>query len=364
MSDSAGFRIVSLDGIRAVAAMIVFISHNGLEDLVPGGFGVSIFFFLSGYLITTLLRIEFEQSGTIHLGNFYLRRVFRIFPPFYIVLLLYAVPPIGHLGAATTGLAITGQFLQLTNYIMAFGEQRLIPMTGPMWSLSVEEHFYLLFPLGFLWLLGRFPYQKIARILLLVCGVVLLWRCVLVYGFHMPAVYTYVATDARLDALLFGCIMAIGFNPALDREAAQFGARTWAVALAVGCMVLLFTLAYRNPFFRSTFRYTLQGLAFFPVFFCAIRYQQWPVFRWLEHPWVRGLGIISYTFYLVHERCLQAVSHNITQQPIVKALLGFGLAVGISTAMYYLVERRFARLRKRLHEAAAAAKAPVPVANA
>src|SRR5215813_9403267 len=80
--------IPSLDGIRACSVMVVFAAHAGLRGLIPGGFGVTVFFFLSGYLITTLLRMEHEQSGQIRLRNFYLRRVYRIIPPMYIVLTL------------------------------------------------------------------------------------------------------------------------------------------------------------------------------------------------------------------------------------------------------------------------------------
>src|SRR5262245_57371978 len=78
--------IPSLDGIRAFAALWVFAAHAGLEQALPGGFGVTVFFFLSGYLITTLLRMEYQATGTISLKKFYLRRVYRIWPPMYIVL--------------------------------------------------------------------------------------------------------------------------------------------------------------------------------------------------------------------------------------------------------------------------------------
>src|SRR5690606_21527322 len=83
---NGAFRIASLDGIRGIAALIVFVAHAGLGHIVPGGFGVTIFFFLSGYLITTLLCVEFEKTGSISLKHFYLRRVYRIFPPLYPVL--------------------------------------------------------------------------------------------------------------------------------------------------------------------------------------------------------------------------------------------------------------------------------------
>src|ERR1700716_896812 len=78
--------IPSLDGVRALAFLIVFISHAGLKDLVPGGFGVTIFFVLSGYLITSLLRVEVERYGEIDIRSFYLRRAFRILPMLYLTL--------------------------------------------------------------------------------------------------------------------------------------------------------------------------------------------------------------------------------------------------------------------------------------
>jgi len=189
----------------------------------------------------------------------------------------------------------------------------------------------------------------------------LLWRCILVFGFQVDYMYTYVATDTRVDSLLFGCVMAIGCNPALDKESLKLSARAWAICAALALLLLLFTVIYRNQEFRQTLRYTLQGIGFFPLFFCAIRYDRWPAFRWLELPWLRGLGIISYTFYLVHERCLQSFAHLVTPSPIPKAIGGFALSVAASVLMYYLVERRFARLRRRLHRDSPVLNARVPV---
>ena len=85
------FHIPSLDGIRTVAVMIVFLSHAGLT-FIPGGFGVTIFFFLSGYLITTMLRREHDRDNRIDFKKFYMRRVLRIWPAFYLVCLLYTSP--------------------------------------------------------------------------------------------------------------------------------------------------------------------------------------------------------------------------------------------------------------------------------
>src|SRR4051812_20527063 len=81
----ASLYIPSLDGLRAISFAVVFLAHAGVPGM-PGGFGVTVFFFLSGYLITTLLRLEVERTGTVSLRRFYLRRALRILPPFYIVL--------------------------------------------------------------------------------------------------------------------------------------------------------------------------------------------------------------------------------------------------------------------------------------
>src|SRR5450631_4602017 len=125
--------IPSLDGIRAISFFLVFFAHAGLgEILIPGGFGVTIFFLLSGFLITTLLRLEFARYRRISLGGFYLRRVLRILPPLYVTLLLaVALLSIGP-GHRTIPFAGTlAQVLQVSNYYLIYSAHGLIlPGTG------------------------------------------------------------------------------------------------------------------------------------------------------------------------------------------------------------------------------------------
>jgi peptidoglycan/LPS O-acetylase OafA/YrhL len=344
-------RIPSLDGIRALAALTVFVSHVGLREIIPGGFGVTVFFFLSGFLITTLLRREWEKSRDISLKNFYLRRALRIWPPMYIVLLLLMIPWVhGGEGAGATTAGIFAQFLQYTNYyIIVAGDGTLIPGACPMWSLAVEEHFYLLFPLALLFLLHRMNYVRIMQVLIAACAAVLLWRCVLVMGFGVGEGYTFLATDTRLDSILYGCVLAIGCNPALDHDALPLRERSWQIITAVALAVLLFCFVYRSPVFRETLRYSLQGLALAPLFFCAIRYSHWLVFRPLNHPLMRAMGTISYTFYLIHITALALVERHIGGSWLLQAVLGFALSVAFAAAMYLLVERHMATLRHRRH---------------
>ncbi|HEY6456414.1 MAG TPA: acyltransferase [Steroidobacteraceae bacterium] len=353
MPTDKNFHIASLDGIRAVAAMLVFAAHAGNSygwNLAPGGFGVTIFFFLSGYLITTLLRLEKERTKTISLRRFYLRRAYRILPPMYVLLTLNLILAlIGVLPSDLTVGAVAAQFAHLSNYYMLlFGEKHIVPGTGVMWSLAVEEHFYLLYPMLLLFLLGRLSYKHTAVVLLGLCALVLVWRCYLVFGLSVPSDYTYEATDTRFDSLLYGCIMGIALNPALDDRALTFSSRTWFVLLTISGAVLAFCFWYRSDAFRATVRYSLQGIALFPLFFCAIRYSRWPLFAWLNFAWIRGLGIVSYSFYLVHLTTLSEAA-TIVHQTVLAPSLGFAMAVLYSVAMYFLVEKHLGILRHRLH---------------
>jgi peptidoglycan/LPS O-acetylase OafA/YrhL len=347
--------IPSLDGIRAVAVMLVFAAHAGLLyglNVAPGGFGVTIFFFLSGYLITTLLRLEYERTGTINIRKFYLRRVYRILPPFYLVLLVSLC--LAFAGFAPSDLtvgAVAAQLGNVSNYYTIFsGDSHIMPGTGPIWSLAVEEHFYLMYPFVLGRILRRYDYRHAARLMLAACAVVLAWRCVLVYGMHVTEPYTYNATDTRVDSILYGCVMGLVLNPAVRSEIPRLTKLTWMSLLAASSALLAFCFAYRDPAFRETFRYSIQGIALFPLFFCAVNFSQWPVFSWLNWRAVRGLGVISYTFYLIH---------LISLDQSIRALAGHGAFAIVSASLtativfsattYFVVERRFARLRRRLH---------------
>jgi peptidoglycan/LPS O-acetylase OafA/YrhL len=354
LSSERSAHIPSLDGLRGIAALIVFCSHLGLDEFIPGGFGVTIFFFLSGYLITTLLRTEFEQTADVNLKNFYLRRLYRIFPPLYLVLaVLIILTELGVFPNLMSFQGVAAQLAQITNYYLLSVKPdesaHMVIHTGPMWSLAIEEHFYLIFPVALLFLLRRYTYQRIAAIFVATCLVVLLWRYVLVLVIGVSTDYIYSATDSRLDSLLFGCIMGMWWNPALDQGRVPVGKRGWTILLMLAAPLLMVGFLYRSPLFRDTWRYTLQGIALFPAFYCAVRYSEWPMFRWLESAPMRGLGKISYTFYLSQLPCIELVKRHCTYNPVVVAPLGLILALGFSTLVYFYCERPFAAVRRRLH---------------
>ncbi|MEO9946952.1 acyltransferase [Paraglaciecola sp.] len=351
------FYIPSLNGIRALAFILVYLSHVGLGHIIPGGFGVTVFFFLSGYLITTLLRMEYEKTSSISLKHFYLRRTYRIFPPMYITLfvgVLFSIVGLSSKEFDTAGLI--AQMLHFTNYyLILVGSDGLVPSTSIYWSLAIEEHFYLVFPLALLSLIKGRSYQSIAAVLTCLCVLVLVWRCILVMVFDVGHDYIYHASDTRLDSLIFGCILGLWGNPMLEKNSfldQQGSTLKMSLIILTCCGAILFCFLFRNEVFRETFRYSIQGIALFPLFYYAIKQSHWKIFSILEYAPIKWIGILSYTLYLSHLLALSLAGSILwdNPSPILKACIAFLIALLFSVVMYKFVEKPFARLRKRLHD--------------
>jgi peptidoglycan/LPS O-acetylase OafA/YrhL len=354
VSRSHSFHIPSLDGLRAVSFLIVFAAHAGLDQLVPGGFGVTVFFFLSGYLITTLMRVESDASGNVSLKKFYMRRALRILPPFYIVLLAATLlASVGFLGGdPLRPKPVLSQIFHISNYWIAkHGWSGIAPGTGVYWSLAVEEHFYLLFPALFL-VLRRLHLtgRQMALCFWTSCALVLSWRCALVFFLHASIDRTYLCSDTRIDSIAFGCALAVWHNPMLDVvEASQSrSAFSRHAPWSIGLCILLLTFVVRNPHFRETFRYTAQGIALTPIFVAAVRCPHWPLFRPLNWQPVRFVGTISYSLYLVHQTTLMAVAQHLSLGGLARGSLALLISVAIAWVMYRVVEKPCAALRRRL----------------
>ncbi|MDA1230502.1 MAG: acyltransferase [Planctomycetota bacterium] len=348
-ADSRVLHIPSLDGVRAVAVMMVFLSHAGLGHIVPGGFGVTVFFFLSGYLITSLLREEFRKHDSINLKNFYFRRVIRIWPPLYLTLAIVAA--LCWLGAfglrSPESRPLLYQLLHLGNYYQIFGHQTGMPGTGILWSLAVEEHFYLVWPLLFVALYGRLSRAQFSMLLVGICLTVLAWRCVLVWRWSANEWRTYLATDTRIDSILFGCILAIWRNPNLD-DIKKHRVCVMLLLVALSSLTLLATFAIRSSDFRETFRYSIQGLALMPLLYVAVNRANESFFRWLNHPALRLVGVLSYSIYLSHFFVLHLLSESSRWTPWISAVLAAAISVCFALGIQLLVDRPLMVFRRRL----------------
>ena len=358
--------IPSLDGIRAIAVALVFLAHNDLENAIPGGLGVTVFFVLSGYLISTLMRTEYATTHALDYRGFYLRRFLRLMPPLVCVVALVGI--LAAFAVVDGAFSVNGLLAVLFyygNYFVIANDFNGLPAgVGVVWSLAVEEHYYLFYPplAAALLLSGRKGLS--AGVLLALCALVLGWRCWLVWHGASEAHLT-MATDTRVDAILVGCLMALWRNPWLDPvPAANTKRDAWVVAVCVA--VLLLTLVYRDELFRLTVRYTLQSAAVAPLIYLAVaRAQRWP-FRWLNARPLVYLGTISYTVYLSHHVILLLVAKQWPQLGWFAAtLVAIALTLAVAEPMRRWVEEPCARLRKRLHRkrTAARTRSPQPLAG-
>jgi peptidoglycan/LPS O-acetylase OafA/YrhL len=343
--------IPSLDGLRAVSFFVVFFAHAATTAFpIPGGFGVTVFFFLSGYLITTLLRLEMEGAGQVSFRHFYLRRVLRILPPFYITLALATL--LSAIGYGTGPLAPSAVVAQALHYYNFWAAHHtwvgVAGGTGVLWSLAVEEHFYFAFPALFvlLWKAGLRE-RRMALVFWAICAAVLAWRCVLVYVLHAPSDRTFIMTDTRVDSILFGCALAVWKNPAIDDVDVPPSPLWLRLFLPLGLGGLLIAFVVRSDAFRESFRYSLQGISLYPIFVTAIRYPKWGPFRSLNLGAVRHLGVLSYSLYLGHHVVIDLVNRHVTASAFVRTTVALFFALLYAEAMYRFVEKPCAKLRRR-----------------
>lgn len=338
---TASRHIPSLDGIRAASFLIVFGNH-ALADWLPGQLGVTVFFFLSGFLITTLMRAEYEKNHTVNLGHFWLRRALRILPPLYLVVLGSALLALAVYPPGTVSLpALAAQLLFYANY---YDGHASIPGTAVVWSLAVEEHFYLLFPLLYVALQRlRLSRRHQAWLLWGLCGAVLAWRSVRVVAMHTPTGRIFTATDTRIDSILFGCALAVWGNPALDRPVLT--PRLLKYLLLPAVAVLLASAYATSTVFVDTWSFTVQGAALTVLFMAAIRLHDWPPFRLLNWRPVVFLGVLSYSLYLVHDVLLQVV-RRVWKLPH-SSLVTLTLSVAVAWLIFEVIEKPCTRLRRR-----------------
>lgn len=328
--------IPALDGFRAIAIGIVICSHIGLQRVVPGQFGVTLFFFLSGFLITTLLRREIEGEGHVDFRRFYLRRAIRILPPMYLTIVaLVLLSWMGLIHPIETG-ALSFDFLFLSNYL---------PMSGipiGLWSLAVEEHFYLAFPVALGLLARRLSFGQCALVCLGICAAVLairLWEVSRLGDFSGVGVWTH----TRIDSIVFGSILALWNNPVADRRDIL---PSQTAGYAIAALLLLPTFLVRDEGFRQTFRYTLQGLGLIALFNAAIR-DRGVIGAVLNSAAARHVAALSYTLYLVHSGLIEAFVGGRQSTLTLWAMLAIGVSYYYAVLMRRWVERPLAAWRQR-----------------
>jgi len=225
--------VPALDGLRGVAVLAVFASHARIPGFELGGVAVDIFFVLSGYLITSILLAEIKRTGGISLPRFYLRRIKRLAPALLLLSLLYAIfaPLIlaDRNAAEHAGISALS-FFYLMDYARAFfiGHNALVHT----WSLAVEEHFYLVWPLALLALARWVPTRRWLLALAIAYVAATAWRCLSIDLFGWRS--AYFRFDTRLSALILGSALAVLFT----RETTSRERNVWTLSMIAVAIVM------------------------------------------------------------------------------------------------------------------------------
>ncbi len=339
--------IPAIDGLRAIAISMVIAAHMGAEKFVPGGFGVTLFFFISGYLITGLLIQEDSTVGKIDIPSFYIRRFLRLGPALITMISVVSVGYFLLLGTVSGTQILAGLFyftnLFVYEHFHSIAQSFRMPF-WPLWSLAVEEHYYLIYPLIFAaaW---KWRDRFLAGLAILTI-IVLLWRIVLVVHWRAPDIRTYFATDTRIDSILFGALLAVMLRTRFAGLARYLG--HWP-AISVGVVFLLFTFLYRDPVFRETFRYSMQGVALLPLFYATLFEPKFSLVRAvLELPVMNWIGRLSYSLYLYHTAAFFFVATLLPNTNILLLdLISLAGSLAAACLSYYCIERHFQKLRDR-----------------
>jgi peptidoglycan/LPS O-acetylase OafA/YrhL len=288
-------RIKELDGLRAIAVLLVVTvhMHDKLWPRLNGALGVVIFFVLSGYLITMLALREEEARGRLDFSAFYIRRTFRIFPLYYVVLAAYAVVILVlRVSSGTVGVFVHSipYYVFYLQEIVYFRSYSTFPL-GHSWTLGIEEKFYLLWPLI---AFGALTFAKGLRRIATVVIIVILVLC--------PALFTSIRWYQLQNYayILMGALLAVVLE---DRAGFAFMHRLRDVGLAFVLPVLTalqFSRLQADPRLYARTAYALVVMFLLGILVIT----EGRIQRFLSTPLLGFIGELSYGIYLVHVLCL------------------------------------------------------------
>jgi peptidoglycan/LPS O-acetylase OafA/YrhL len=348
--DSGGY-LPTLDGWRAVAILLVITDHafnsyacgigstrwcNAQE---VGQTGVNLFFGISGYLITARLLRERDLTGTVSRPAFYIRRAFRILPAAFTYL------------AVITLLAVSGHLLLTTRELygsLFFYRNYLGPQaaayTNHFWSLSVEEHFYILWPSLLIGLIAWAP-RRAAFVTFVLALAIVGWRqLAFVYSVAITGALSanfYMRTDVRLDGLFLGASAALALwsSPALRRFVSSVGTGWW------WCLAATYAVVAAHFGQHPT---VWEGALVPAVLVWTVAHPSSAVGRLLELPVLRWVGRVSYSLYVWQQFFFPPWDVAAPWPLLQRWPLAVPAALACATASYYLVERPMVKLGHRV----------------
>jgi len=304
-------RFAELDGLRALAIIPVILFHMDISGIANAGFfGVDIFFTISGFIITATLVQEYRKDGAFDFVNFYVRRLKRLLPPVFALILfaLLVTPMISADAYAKLRADVAAALLYGSNWWQIVEKQSYFDTTPHvlkhLWSLAVEEQFYFAWPpLAYLCLkkLGAKTTGAFAFVLALASTA---W---MFHLFNLDTSATdqnriYLGTDTHAMGLLVGAALACFWNPWAGKRTAPAESHAWRAGALASLIALGAMVQQLNPSDPATYggSFLLVPILSAVVIYCLMNDARFFVSRWLRKPVMQWIGLRSYSLYLVH----------------------------------------------------------------
>jgi peptidoglycan/LPS O-acetylase OafA/YrhL len=366
-SSHTRFYLPELDSLRFFAFLAVFLWHlrpiPGWATIAPhksvvetlaialwqaGEFGVDLFFTLSAFLITELLTREKLQFGRIDIGSFYFRRILRIWPLYFgfvgAFFLAGSILP----GVHVPWRALPGFALFLGNFVMYRGPFVPLPL-GILWSVSLEEQFYLLWP----WVVAHVSRRGLLAVALLMWlfSIIYRWRLI---AEGVPPRTIWWNSFARLDPLACGVLLSVLLG---GSQISRFHKARRTIAIVAVSLIVI--AGYCSPredsaaAFRIMLAYPLGALGCCGVVFAALGMGNHPD-SWIVNPVLKYQGRISYGLYVFHAtmivvtlRLLRRLETHPALHSAIVAVVALALTIGVAAASYQWFEKPFLKLKTR-----------------
>lgn len=341
-----------LDGLRGAAILSVMAFHAHAPFLKGGFIGVDIFFVLSGFLITSLLVSEYDRYGSVSLKSFYMRRVLRLAPALIVLLLAFCLASFLFLGNEQANRNYVDSLISLfylSNWARAFS---LHPpyFLGHTWSLSIEEQFYIVWPILLLTFLRFFSSRKLV-ILFTISLALLAWafRVYLLMNGATPE-RLYNGLDTRADALMVGCTFGVAYASGFfNKKPLKLMLSKILVFLApISALILLAFSAganWRNPYMYQFGFFAIELLTAIIVVDIMLNDKS-TIKRMLTTKALVWVGSISYGLYLWHYPIYRAMfSLKITGFFVIT--IGSLITFSVATVSYHFIEKPILKIKKR-----------------